>query len=125
MCAQKQETKLVNVRVAYLRPRYDNLKEFIDDPNNVYIGRKGIVFINGVRYPNEDSIWANPYKITEDSSREEVLEKYRKYIDEKLENSSSLRNKLSKLKGRCLGCWCVPEKCHGLILMEMIDKYCS
>lgn len=37
---------VVNVKVANIRPRYNNLAEWMADENNVYIGRKGIVFIN-------------------------------------------------------------------------------
>ncbi len=36
--------KIVNLKVANIRPKYKNLKEWMDDENNVYIGRKGIVF---------------------------------------------------------------------------------
>jgi hypothetical protein len=30
---------------------------------------------------------------------------------------------LRELKGKELGCWCKPNKCHGDILLELIDKY--
>ena len=39
-------TSVVNVKVAYIRPTYDNLKEWMEDPGHIYIGRKGIVFVN-------------------------------------------------------------------------------
>jgi hypothetical protein len=51
--------------VSNIRPNYKNLEEWCNDPNNVYIGRKGIVFIDSERYPKYDSIWSNPYKINE------------------------------------------------------------
>ena len=62
-------SKIVNVKVQYIRPQYDNLKEWMENPSKytegifTYIGRRGIVFIDGVRYPSKDSIFANPYKI--------------------------------------------------------------
>jgi hypothetical protein len=31
-------------------------------------------------------------------------------------------NQLIKLKGKNLGCWCKPDKCHGDILLEIINK---
>lgn len=52
------EPVVVNVKVAYLRPKYQNLKEFCEGDDNVYVGRKGIVFINKERYTKKDSIWA-------------------------------------------------------------------
>mgnify|MGYP001555401115 CR=1 FL=1 len=39
-------TEVVNVRVLYIRPKYQNLKEWTNDPENLYIGRKGIVMID-------------------------------------------------------------------------------
>ena len=43
-------TTCVNVKVKYIRPFYNNLKEWMEDENNVYIGRKGVVFIDGKRF---------------------------------------------------------------------------
>ena len=41
-----EKTVVVNVKVSNIRPKYKHLKEWIQDSNNVYIGRKGIVFID-------------------------------------------------------------------------------
>ncbi len=119
----KDATNIVNVKVKNIRPKYDNLEEWINDKNNVYIGRKGVVFINKVRYPKEDSIWCNPFKIDEDNNREDVIKKYKKYIIKKI-NDENLLNELMKLKGKNLGCWCSPEACHGDVLKKLIEKYC-
>jgi Domain of unknown function (DUF4326) len=110
------ETTLCNVRVKYLRPKYDNLKEWIEDENNVYIGRKGIVFVNGVRYPKENSVWHNPFK------GEGCIDRFRVYILEKLKDKDLL-TELIKLKGKNLGCWCHPEPCHGNVVMEIISYF--
>lgn len=114
---------IVNCKVQYIRPIYDNLKEWVDDENNIYIGRKGVVFINKIRFPKNSSNFANPYKIGKDGTREEVILKYKKYIENKLENNKDLVSELLLLKGKNLGCWCYPEICHGNILLELIDKY--
>jgi hypothetical protein len=114
---------VVNCKVKYIRPKYDNLKEWMNDDNNIYIARGGIVFIDGKRFPPRSSNFANPYKIGKDGTREEVIIKYKKYIINRLDNEPSLRNELISLKGKNLGCWCVPELCHGDVLLELIDKY--
>ena len=67
------KTTLVNVKVKNIRPIYDNLEEWMKDSNNIYIGRKGVVFINGIRFPKENSIWCNPYKIDKNNDREQVI----------------------------------------------------
>lgn len=114
---------IVNCKVANIRPEYNNLREWMDDPNNIYIGRAGIVFIDNKRFPKTSSKFANPYKIGKDGTRDQVIQKYKIYIKEKLQNDIALREELIKLKGKNLGCWCFPEPCHGNVLLELIDKY--
>ena len=113
-------TKLVNVKVKFIRPKYKNLKEWMADPNNIYIGRGRVVFIDGKRFPENDSIFANPFKIDSENSRDKVIEKYREYIIKKL--GENLRTELEKLVGCNLGCWCYPEMCHGNVLLDLISK---
>ncbi len=117
------QTNVVNVKVAYLRPNFNTLEDWCKDPNNIYIGRKGVVFINKKRYPEKDSIWCNPYKINKDGNRDDVLNKYEIYIRNKLEKDESLQNELKKLKNKNLGCWCAPEPCHGNILVKLLSTY--
>ena len=114
---------IVNCKVKYIRPQYDNLKKWTANSNNIYIGRAGVVFINKERFPKKASIFANPYKIDKNTSRKEVLEKYKKYIIEKILNDKFLYLELLKLRGKNLGCWCHPEPCHGDILLELIEKF--
>jgi len=119
------ETKVINIRVANIRPQYNNLKEWMKDNNNVYIGRCGVLVIDNVRFPKENSIWANPYKIDDSNgiTRNNVIEKYRTYIIQKIENNDILKQKLLQMKGKTLGCWCKPLVCHGDVLVELINKY--
>ena len=119
---------VVNCKVKFIRPEYDNLKEWIDDNNNVYIGRKGVVFIKDKitekkeRFPKESSIFCNPFKVGKDGTREEVIEKYEKYIKEKIIVNNELKEELIKMKNKNLGCWCYPEKCHGDVLLKIINN---
>ena len=76
---------IINCKVKYIRPLYNNLQEWMNDDKNIYIGRAGVVFINNERYPKQSSIFCNPYKIGKDGNREEVLEKYKNYIIKKID----------------------------------------
>lgn len=75
-----------------------------EDPEHEYIGRP--------------TIWGNQFEIGVHGSRKEVIEKYRASISE----NQFLLNKLKELKGKKLGCWCVPKMCHGHVLAELADK---
>lgn len=117
-------TEVVNVRVAHIRPEYKNLKEWCEDiEKNVYIGRGGIVFVDGSRYPPQASVWANPFKLAPGASveaRQECVERYKAYIVRKL--GDCVDAELRKLVGKRLGCWCAPEQCHGHVILELMRE---
>ena len=127
MCKSSEcqmNTTVCNVKVQHIRPKYDNLMQWMADPDNVYIGRRGVVFIDGKRFPEQDSPFANPFKIDAKAvdgddtvSREKVIDDYRTYIKAKIESGDV---DLKSLRGHMLGCW--PKKCHGDVLLELLQR---
>jgi len=73
-------------------------------PGDVYIGRP--------------SKWGNPFVIGPDGDRDEVISKYRYWIEDRPE----LLAALSELKGKRLVCYCAPKPCHGDVLAELADE---
>lgn len=121
-----------NVKVCHLRPRYDNLFEWMKDPKNEYIARGGVVFINGTRFPGRSSIWANPFKIGRDGNRSTVIKKCEEHYRNLLQEKPELIKELMKLQGKNLGCWCVESPtsdcdenvvCHGQVLIKLMKEY--
>lgn len=123
----------VNVKVAYIRPKYKNLEDWMKDTNNVYTARKGVVFIDKVRFPKSDSLWANPYKITAKNTLKQVLTQYEEYIRDKIAKGEITKEQLSELKGKKLGCWCVEKEteydpdrtkwvCHTQVLLQLLKE---
>lgn len=116
---------VVNVRVKYIRPKYQDLQEWCSDPNNVYIGRKGIVFVkdengNSYRYPPENSKWHNPYKAKDVGAN--VCQLYREYLILCIKNNYIAEEDFNNLRGKNLGCWCKPNHCHGDIILEFFQE---
>ena len=68
-------------------------------------------------YIGRPSKWGNPFKIGKDGTREEVIEKYRNYMQD-----SHLLDHIQELKGKTLGCYCKPAACHGDVLVELVEK---
>lgn len=62
--------------------------------------------------------WCNPFVIGKDGNREEVIQKYKKWIL----NQSELLKDLHELRNKTLGCWCKPKNCHGDVLKELVEK---
>ncbi len=70
------------------------------------------------------SKWGNPFKMKIDryigeisGERQRVVEMYRLWIN----TQPDLLKALSELKGKNLGCYCSPKKCHGDVLDEMAN----
>jgi hypothetical protein len=57
------------------------------------------------------SKWGNPFFIGMDGNRDEVCDKYAQAF--------VLHKDLHELRGKVLGCWCYPERCHGDFLVEV------
>lgn len=64
--------------------------------------------------------FGNPFKIGRDGDREQVIEKYRTWFYKRL-TDDSFRDKVLSLKGKTLGCWCVPDLCHGMVIIEYLE----
>ena len=115
-------TTVVNVRVKHIRPQYQDLKSWMADPQNEYIGRGGVLIIDKARFPLRDSPLANPFKSGRDGTLEEVLTNYKIYIDYLIESGVISQEYLRSLKGKRLGCWCYPAPCHGNIVKDIVDR---
>src|SRR5699024_5883273 len=96
-----------------IRPEYNNLKEWCEDSRNAYIGRGRIVFIDGSRYPPNDSLFANPHR--GDGS----IAKYESHLL-RLLRDPYYRMEFVKLKDKNLGCWCKPKPCHGDVILKYL-----
>lgn len=93
---------------------YDNLEQWMENPNHVYIGRDMTFFVKAA----VGSKWQNPFSVKK-YGRDRCLQLYEKY----LENNVDLINNLHLLENKILGCWCDEnEKCHGQLLLQKL-KY--
>lgn len=70
-------------------------------------------------YIGRGSAWGNPFKITYESSREEVIKKFKEYAINRLKNEPDW---LVPLIGQDLVCYCAPLACHGDVLIELIER---
>ena len=64
--------------------------------------------------------FGNPFHIGIDGTREEVVLKYKDHFYKMLKNDE-FRDKVLALKNEVLGCWCVPDLCHGHVILEYLE----
>ena len=132
--SQKKVTKASCIKVDCIRreTRYNNLEEWMNDKNNIYVGRFGRIFItykDGTKkiYHYSQSKWANPYKVNNPTSEElnTCLINYINYLF-----TSGKIYDIDELRGKNLGCFCEKQKdtrsgrplCHAQVLADILNK---
>ena len=73
-------------------------------------------------YIGRPSLFGNPFSIGKDGNRKEVIEKFRVYFHDRIWQDLDFTKKVKQLKGKILGCWCKPGKCHGDVIAAYLDK---
>lgn len=77
-------------------------------------------------YIGRGSVWGNPYThlpltqtkaMFQVATREEAIACYEDYIW----GRRDLLALLPTLKGKRLGCYCAPLKCHGQVLVDLVE----
>jgi hypothetical protein len=125
-------TTAVNIR--------GRLAELLPDPNFVYVGRTGWYTtsqadIDGLRMkmPPEwcakhlrgRRVWlisngfGNKFRIGPHGDRNQVLETYKLWLRT---NPAMVTAAREELRGKVLGCWCLPSACHASVLVEVADS---
>lgn len=82
-------------------------------PDAIYIGRGG---------RGHDGYFGNPILLTGKESREEVLERYERYLVGRLKVDKIFAARVKSLSGKTLVCFCIPKLCHGMILARYADN---
>ena len=65
------------------------------------------------------SDFGNPFEMDKDGDRDEVCDNYEQHY---LPFKPSIHKQLMNLKGKALGCWCAPLRCHCDTLKNIIDS---
>lgn len=79
---------------------------------DLYIGRENKT------YGLKQSKWFNPEPLKSEEDRNNNLIRYESYI----RNTPELYNSLEELDGLVLACWCAEKRCHGHVLLELLNE---
>ena len=91
-----------------------NISEWLEREENEYVGRACR------KIPKDtDCKWGNPYKLTHQNSRKEVVNLFTQYILQ----TKKLAQSVGDLRGKVLGCWCPPEYCHAEVLHKLAGNH--
>ena len=84
-----------------------NIQKWMENPQNTYIGRH-------CKSYGRASYLQNPFHISSSCSRNDSISKFKML----LERDKEMQSKLPSLANKRLGCWCVPQPCHGETLIH-------
>lgn len=109
----------------------------LGDDTNALLGvsARPIIIVNkhhgkSGEYIGRGSPLGNPFVIGKDGSREQVIAKYRVWLNEQimrknpvvLDELNRLGNKAIDEKGLALQCFCYPKPCHGEVIKEKLVR---
>lgn len=101
-----------------------NKEDFSVHPNNYYIGRGGILG-NPYSHLPEDKTKAL-YKCKD---RDEAIDKYSSYFDLMYGSNKEFKSIIDEIYEKYkngedifLECYCVPNRCHGHVIAEKLQK---
>lgn len=80
-----------------------------------------------VCYVGRPSVLGNPFIIGKDGTRFQVIDKYRKWLNKKLQTDKKVKAHFDILKDKYLQtgrlylyCWCKPRLCHADVIANAI-----
>jgi hypothetical protein len=75
----------------------------------------------GSRHSWPRSDFANPFRRYPDNRREEMVERYAQWLEERPDLLERIA--AGELSGRALGCWCVPAlPCHAEVVARLANE---
>lgn len=82
------------------------------DSNFVYIGRAGKGF---------SGYFGNPMPLEGTETREALLNRYKVYLRGRIELDKVFAERIQKLRGKTLVCFCKPYLCHGDVIADYLE----
>jgi hypothetical protein len=73
-------------------------------------------------YIGRPSMFGNPFYMQKESDREEVISKYKKYFETRIQRDAQFRTSVEALRGKKIACYCSPKKCHGDIIANYLNR---
>lgn len=88
-----------------------DIETWLKEDDHVYVGRAhGNI---------PASKWANPYIVNDGDDINVILSQYEEHVT----STPDLANDLGSLRGKILGCWCIPnQRCHAEVLQNLIGS---
>lgn len=71
-------------------------------------------------YIGRGSVWGNPFVISKEMPRQKCITAYKHHLWQLILSGEITIDMLHNLKGKVLGCFCVPQSCHGEVIIDAV-----
>ena len=71
--------------------------------------------------PPEEGCFGNPFRVQE-HGRDGAIRLFKTYFYVRIEGDPEFKKAVLSLKGKRLGCHCLPQRCHGEVIKEYLDR---
>jgi hypothetical protein len=101
-------------------PEADRGRRIVHKPSGTELvsGRR----FEPTRWVDRRSRFGNPFKLVEDGgkveSRERSIALYEGWFRGNLAENDEFAQAVQRLYGERLGCWCLPQQCHGEVILK-------
>jgi hypothetical protein len=79
-------------------------------------------------YIGRPSLLGNPFVISIDGDRDEVVKKYERWLMDKCKHNGKIWKEIMRMKKSLkefgivnLWCWCSPSLCHGNVIKKILE----
>lgn len=93
-----------------------NIQNSPKEEMDIYIGEEH------KSYGLQPSLFRNPFDEAE-MDREEAAQHFKMYFYRRYLKDEKFRKKLHSIEGKTLGCLCYPKRCHGEIIVDLLNKH--
>lgn len=93
-----------------------NMRNYPTDKVDFYVGDK----TDSTSF--EVSEFRNPFDKAE-KGRDVAVTHYMIYFYRRYLSEDEFRKSVHRLQGKTLGCWCYPRRCHGEVIVDLLNKY--
>jgi hypothetical protein len=108
------ETKIYPIEVDDNKTKLINIRGHGAEKMDTYIGSESET------YDLDKSLFSNPFSKSE-YGREDAVKHFKLYLYRRYFEDKEFRTALHSIEGDTLGCWCYPRRCHGEVIVDLLN----
>lgn len=81
------------------------------------------IYKGAVVMVDRTSEFGNPFPLAAPTDRDAVIDRFKSYFQTRIRTEPAFRGRVLALKGKTLGCHCLPLKCHASVIADWLNGH--